>query len=47
MLATLVGQWTQKILATWGDIGEYPKLTKFAFTGAAAYLIGKLFKHNI
>ena len=42
-LIDLVSQWTQKILATWGDIADYPKLTKFAFTGAAAYLIGEIF----
>ncbi len=40
-LIQLLSQWIQKILATWGDIAEYPKLTRFAFTGAAAYLIGE------
>ena len=42
-LIQLLSQWIQKILSTWGDVAEYPKLTRFAFTGAAAYLIGKLY----
>ena len=29
------------ILSSWGDVTEYPKLIRLAFTGAAAYLIGK------
>ena len=41
-LIKVLSQWVHKILSSWGDISQYPKLTRFAFTGAAAYLIGKL-----
>ena len=40
-LIKVLSQWVQKILSSWGDVSEYPKLTRFAYTGAAAYLIGK------
>ena len=32
------------ILSSWGDVTEYPKLIRLAFTGAAAYLIGKFYR---
>ena len=41
-LIKILSQWIQRILANLGNISEYPKLTRFAYTGAAAYLIGKL-----
>ena len=41
-LIKLLSQWVHKILSSWGDITEYPKLIRLAFTGAAAYLIGNL-----
>ena len=40
-LIKVLSQWVHYILSSWGDISEYPKITKFAFTGSAAYLIGK------
>ena len=40
-LIKLISQWVHKILSSWGDIVQYPKLIRLAFTGAASYLIGK------
>ena len=40
-LIKLISQWVHLILSSWGDITEYPKLIRLAFTGAAAYLIGR------
>ena len=40
-LIKVLSQWVHKILSSWGDISQFPKLTRFAYTGAAAYLIGK------
>ena len=40
-LINLLSQWVHHILSSWGDISEYPKILRFAFTGAAAYLIGE------
>ena len=39
-LIKLLSQWVHKILSSWGDVSEYPKLIRLAFTGSAAYLIG-------
>ena len=39
-LIQLLSQWVHYILSSWGDISLYPKLTRFAYTGAAAFLIG-------
>ena len=41
-LIQLLSKWVHKILSSWGDVTEYPKLIRLAFTGAAAYLIGML-----
>ena len=41
-LIKLLSQWVHKILSSWGDVSEYPKLIRLAFTGAAAYLIGTM-----
>ena len=43
-LIKLLSQWMHHILSSWGDIADYPKLIRLAFTGAAAYLIGKFDK---
>ena len=40
-LIELISKWVHQILSSWGDISLYPKVTRFAFTGAAAYLIGR------
>ena len=39
-LINLISQWVHKILSSWGDISQYPKVIRLAATGAAAYLIG-------
>ena len=39
-LIQLLSQWVHRILSSWGDITLYPKITRFAYTGAAAFLIG-------
>ena len=39
-LIKLISQWVHQILSSWGDIVQYPKLIRLAFTGAASYLIG-------
>ena len=39
-LINLLSQWVHKILSSWGDISQYPKVIRLAATGAAAYLIG-------
>ena len=39
-LIQLLSQWVHHILSSWGDITLYPKITRFAYTGAAAFLIG-------
>ena len=43
-LIKLLSQFMHLILSSWGDVTEYPKLIRLAFTGAAAYLIGKFDK---
>ena len=39
-LIDLISKWVHRILSSWGDVSLYPKVTRFAFTGAAAFLIG-------
>ena len=43
-LIQVLSQFMHLILSSWGDVTEYPKLIRLAFTGAAAYLIGKFDK---
>ena len=39
-LIDLISKWVHQILSSWGDVSNFPKVTRFAFTGAAAFLIG-------
>ena len=39
-LIDLISKFAHHILSSWGDVSLYPKVTRFAFTGAAAFLIG-------
>ena len=41
-LIKLLSQWIDYILEEPGDITYYPKVIRLAFTGNAAYLIGKI-----
>ena len=41
-LIKLLSQWIDYILEEPGDITYYPKVIRLAFTGNAAYLIGKM-----
>ena len=42
-LIKLLSQWIDYILEQPGDITYYPKVIRLAYTGNAAYLIGKLY----
>ena len=42
-LIKLLSQWIDYILEQPGDIAYYPKVIRLAYTGNAAYLIGKLY----
>ena len=44
-LIELISKWVHQILSSWGDVSLYPKVTRFAFTGAAAFLIG-IYEYN-
>ena len=41
-LIQVLSQFMHLILSSWGDVTEYPKLIRLAFTGAASYLIGNI-----
>ena len=40
-LINLISQWVHHLLTSWGDNSLYPKITRFAATGVAAFLIGE------
>ena len=40
-LINLISNWVHHLLSSWGDNSIYPKITRFAYTGVAAFLIGK------
>ena len=46
-LINLISQWAHHLLSSWGDPSLYPKITRFAFTGVAAFLIGKNFSNIV
>ena len=40
-LINQISNWAHHLLSSWGDNSLYPKITRFAYTGVAAFLIGK------